>query len=110
MALKISFFSTPKHRVFHYEPLYYDENKERRELLLQDIEREKAIKEGRVFENDKYRPGQHLRGKLRNSSDDHKRHAMKSSTKKIITLVTLVVLFVLIYYFAQYYSWILYSL
>ena len=28
MALKFSFFRTPKHRVFNYQPLYYDERKE----------------------------------------------------------------------------------
>lgn len=29
--MRLSFFKVPKHRVFEYRPLYYDEEKERRE-------------------------------------------------------------------------------
>ena len=29
----ISFFKVPNHRVFHYEPRYWDERKERREMV-----------------------------------------------------------------------------
>ena len=34
--MNISFFKTPSHRVFHYEPRYWDERKERREQVRQD--------------------------------------------------------------------------
>ena len=34
--MKISFFKTPKHRVFNYTPVYYDERKEHREKAYMD--------------------------------------------------------------------------
>ena len=46
--MNISFFKTPSHRVFHYEPRYWDERKERREQVRQDALREKALREGNL--------------------------------------------------------------
>ncbi|MCQ2203021.1 MAG: hypothetical protein MJZ15_01115 [Bacteroidales bacterium] len=33
----ISFFKVPKHRVFNYQPLYYDQEKERREQRRKEL-------------------------------------------------------------------------
>ncbi len=107
MGLKISFFKTPKHRVFHYEPIYYDERKEHREELIEEIKKEKALREGKEYVNEKYIPGRNIRGKMRNFTENNSRHDMKASTTRIISLVSLVVLFILIYYFATYFGWFL---
>ena len=40
--MNISFFKTPSHRVFHYEPRYWDERKERREQVRQDALRDRT--------------------------------------------------------------------
>lgn len=104
MGLNISFFKTPKHRVFHYEPLYYNEQKEKMEERLHEIEREKALKEGRVLESEKYYPGRNIRGKIRNSSEEYKRHAMKSSTRRLVTYISLTILFILVYYAGQHFN------
>lgn len=110
MGINISFFKTPRHRVFHYEPLYYDEKKEHREELMEEIEKEKAQKEGREWKDTHYYAGKHIRGKIRESSEKYHRHAMKDSVSKIIGIVSLVILFILIYYFAQYYTIFIQSL
>ena len=38
------FFRTPEHRRFHYEPVFYDERKEKLEERIQIIEQEYGIK------------------------------------------------------------------
>lgn len=109
MGLRISFFKTPKHRVFNYSPIFYDERKEKlqeRIAKIQDeMEREKAEKEGLEWENKRYIPGKNIRGKFRESRENNRRHAMKTSTSKIIGLISIGILFVLIYYFANYFDW-----
>ena len=40
------FFKVPQHKQFHYEPIYYDERKERLEERIKDIEKEYGIKNG----------------------------------------------------------------
>ena len=39
------FFKVPEHRRFHYEPIYYDERKERLEERIREIEAEYGIKQ-----------------------------------------------------------------
>jgi 2-polyprenyl-6-methoxyphenol hydroxylase-like FAD-dependent oxidoreductase len=38
------FFKLPQHKQFHYEPIYYDERKERMEERIRQIEAEYGIK------------------------------------------------------------------
>ncbi len=38
------FFRTPEHRRYHYEPVFYDERKEKLEERIQMIEQEYGIK------------------------------------------------------------------
>lgn len=106
MAINISFFRTPKHRVFHYTPRYYDETKERIRNTIDEIEREKAEKEGKPYKSDHYIPGKSIRGSMRDA-EKYKKHAMKPGISKIIGWVSLIILFVLIYYFATYFGWFL---
>lgn len=40
------FFRTAEHKQFHYEPIYYDERKERLEERVRQIELEHGIKNG----------------------------------------------------------------
>lgn len=107
MGLKISFFKTPQHRVFHYEPRYWDERKERMEERYKEAEREKALKEGRPWKDENYVPGQNIRGKMKELADANKHHAVKPVISRVITAITLVLLFVLLYYVADYFGWFL---
>jgi len=40
------FFRTPEHKRFHYEPIFYDERKEKLEERIKLIEQEYGIKNG----------------------------------------------------------------
>lgn len=105
MGINISFFKTPKYRVFHYDPIYYDERKERLEEIMEEAEREKAIKEGREYKSEKkYIPGRNIRGKIRESSEKQHKRALSDSTSRIIGVVALIIFFVMLFYFAEYYS------
>lgn len=101
MGLNFSFFKTPKHRVFHYEPLYYDEQKEKMAERLSEIEKEKAAQEGRTWKDEKYYPGRNIRGKIRNSSEENRKHSMNASTRRIVTLVSITILFILVFLVAE---------
>lgn len=105
MGFRLSFFKTPKHRVFNYTPIFYDERKERMQERLDAIEKEKAEQEGREWKNERYIPGRNIRGKMRDAMENNKRHAMSPSLSKIVGLVSVGILFVLIYYFANYFGW-----
>ncbi len=43
------FFKIPQHKRFHYEPIYYDERKERLEERIRQIEQEYGIKNGEDY-------------------------------------------------------------
>jgi|SRR5574344_2796182 hypothetical protein len=107
MGINISFFKTPKHRVFHYTPIYYDETRERIHGLEEEAKREKAKKEGKPYQSDNYIPGKKIRGSIRYSSERNSRHDMSGKVSKIVGYVTLLILFILIYYFANYFGWFL---
>ncbi len=42
------FFKLPKHKVFNYDPIYYDERKEKREERIRMIEQEMGIKKDEI--------------------------------------------------------------
>ena len=60
--MNISFFKTPEHRVFHYEPRYWDERKEHREQVKNEALREKAMREGKEWKDEAYKPGMYISG------------------------------------------------
>ena len=69
----ISFFKVPNHRVFHYEPRYWDERKERREMVKNETLREKALREGKEWKDESYRPGMYISGKFQEQARNNRR-------------------------------------
>lgn len=106
----ISFFKTPKHRVFNYTPLYYDERKEHREKVKEEALREKAIREGKEWKDENYKPGKYLSGTWQEAAQKNRKHALGGSVRKIIGLVTLAIFFVFLFFFAEYFQMFLNSL
>jgi hypothetical protein len=43
------FFRIPQHKRFHYEPIYYDERKEKLEERIKQIEQEYGIRNGEDY-------------------------------------------------------------
>lgn len=96
MGFNLSFFKTPKHRVFNYQPLYYDERKEAME------ERYARLHEGEKGKEREYIPGKFIRGRFRKAVYENRRGASGSVIlTRIIVMVTIVILFFVAFYFAK---------
>ena len=95
----MNFFNTPSHRAFHYEPRYYDERRERREKVAKNAQMEKAIREGRTWNDPDYKPGSIIRDSSRNYNREDYWHKDKGGLMSIVKAVSLLILFGLIWYF-----------
>lgn len=78
----ISFFKVPKHRVFNYQPLYYDPEKERREQRRKELGLgdEDEVSEG-------YSTGSLIRGggmRMRHEQFNQKMQAQKRKSQLIL--------------------------
>ena len=116
MAFGFKFWHTPEHRVFHYEPRYYDERKERLEEIYKKYGKTMpgaeiealARKEGLLEEETgrRYIPGMHIRGSFRKTYEEKRLSAEKETsamniTKKVILALTLVALAAAAYYLSK---------
>ncbi len=115
MAFGIKFWHIPEHRVFHYEPRYYDERKERLEELYkkygktmpgEEIEA-MAKKEGLIDETGRrYIPGMHIRGSFRQTYEEKRLSKEKDNSpmaiaKKVILILTGVAIAFAAYYLSK---------
>ena len=114
MAFGFKFWHIPEHRVFHYEPRYYDERKERLEELYKKYGKtmpgeaidEMARKEGLVEEEKRYIPGMHIRGSFRATYEEkrlskEKENSPMSMVKMIILALTMVAIAAAAYYLSK---------
>lgn len=117
MAIRISFFPTPEHKVFHYEPKYYDPRKEQLEKLYEKYGRtpegmKKAEDEmARADAQDGvhpgtasakgYVPGQNIRGAFSRSLEENRKSEGNQKLKKIFMLITVAAAIVVAYYLAE---------
>ena len=110
--MNISFFKTPSHRVFHYEPRYWDERKERREQVRQERReqvrqealREKALKEGKEWKDESYQPGRYIKGRLQEQARNSRRGSLSKNLTRIIGLVSVAIFLAFLIYFAKYFT------
>lgn len=93
MGLNLGLFKTPRHRVFNYQPLYYDE---RKEALNEKVEKARRKEAG------DYVPGEDIKGAFSKMKYNVKRSKSKDSTRRFITLITLVVFMIALVYIAKY--------
>ena len=105
MALNISFFKTPKHKVFTYRPIFYDPEKERLEerRKARDAAREAEGVEGsEVTERRQLDyPGKNIRGSFQKSLYENRRHVATNSFTRIVVILSILLLFILIFYFSD---------
>lgn len=116
MAFGFKFWHIPEHRVFHYEPRYYDERKERLEEIYKkygktmpgkEIE-EMARKEGLIEEDTgrRYIPGMHIRGSFRQTYEEKRLSKEKDTSpisiaKKVILALTMIAIAAAAYYLSK---------
>ncbi|MBE6229513.1 MAG: hypothetical protein E7119_02860 [Bacteroidales bacterium] len=74
------FFKTPKHRVFNYQPLYYDPRKE---------ELEEKIENQRKRDAGEYVPGDNVRKGFHRIKYESKRSSGASMIIRLISVITL---------------------
>lgn len=93
----MAFIRIPKHRYFNYQPLYYDEKKERMEQRLKEF----GKTDDTEVKDDTYYPGKYLRGKMRDNVYEHRRSSMKPSLSRLLKISLFLIVMVLAYIFAD---------
>ena len=115
MAFGFKFWHIPEHRVFHYEPRYYDERKERLEELYKKYGKTMpgeeidamARQEGLTEDTGKrYIPGMHIRGSFRKTYEEkrlsrEKDNAPMTIVKRIVLILTLAAVAFAAYYLSK---------
>jgi len=106
MGLKLSFFTTPKHRVYNYKPLYYDQRKEELEERIARAKEEAqseewAAQDKKSTENPHYIPGKNIRQNFRKSMFENRRRPGSPLIMRIIVLLSMIGVMVALYYVAQ---------
>ncbi len=103
--MRFTFFKTHQHRVFHYEPIFYDEAK------AEMADRKRRIREelGLKGEDDGSTHADRIRGKMQRRIQNHFEITRKEKRKSTIRLILIVIgLLILFYYLLQSSSeWIL---
>ena len=113
----ISFLPTPKHRVFHYEPRYWNEKEEKMKERYAKYGKEydpKSPWEGKGTEDsgaaepevknhlrDGYVPGVLIRDAYRNGIDSNRRKSTNTKLRTIIIIVSLLLALIAVYYFTM---------
>ena len=115
MAFGFKFWHIPEHRVFHYEPRYYDERKERLEEIYKKYGKTMpgeeidalAKQQGLTDETGKrYIPGMHIRGSVRRTYEEKRlsqeqEHTPMSIVKKLILVLTIAAIAFAAYYLSK---------
>lgn len=92
MGLNLGMFKTPRHKVFNYQPLYYDERKEALDEKIAMAHRKKT---------GEYVPGEGLKGAFKRINIDVRRSKSNDPIRRFITLITLVIFMIALVFIAQ---------
>jgi hypothetical protein len=111
MAFRLSFFKTPKHRVFNYQPLFYDAQKEDLNMRVSQAmaEREAELRakkiaageDPRTREERLYYPGRSIRGSYQKALVGNRRRAGDNRWMRLVILGSIIALLVAAVYFAD---------
>lgn len=112
MAIRFTFFPTPEHKVFHYEPKYYDPQKERLEQLYEKYGKtpdgmkkaEEELAAEQLANNGKssgYIPGRNIRGAFSRSAEEYRKSEGNAKVKRVVMLITVLAAMVVAYFLSQ---------
>lgn len=99
MGFSFNFFGTQEVRKFSYKPRFYDPEVEERRKKYGDFTKKK---------DEKYVPGQHVKGSLRDGN--YQRTKEIGRNQKIIGMVSMVLLFAVVYLVYRYFPILVNSL
>ena len=94
----MAFLKVPKHRYFNYQPLYYDEKKER---MQERYDKYGNREDNPESKENKYYPGKYLRGKMRPAVYDTRRSSMKPTLARLLRITLFLAAMIMIYLFAD---------
>lgn len=100
MGFSFNFFGTQEVRKFNYRPRFYDPEAEERRKKYGDFTKPK--------EKEKYVPGQHVKGSLRDGN--YQRTEDISKNQKVIGVITMILLFAVVYLIFKYFPILIDSL
>jgi len=92
MGFSFNFFRSTPHRVFHYDPRYFDPKKEAMDERYSRLDDAQKTKEG------KYIPGKYIRNNMRRNLYGNKKDSGKVLAVRVIILASIVVLLMAAYY------------
>ncbi len=94
MGLNLGIFKTTRHKVFNYQPLYYDE---RKEALDEKIEKARRKEKG------EYVPGESIKGAFsKRVRYDVKRSKSRDSIIRLISIIALVIFMIALIYISKF--------
>lgn len=99
MGFNFSFFGKQEVRRFSYKPRFYDPETEERRKKYGDFTKPK---------DEKYAPGKHIKGSLRDGN--YQRTHDMSKNQKVLGMVTTILLFAVIYLVYKYFPLLIESL
>ena len=99
MGFSFNFFGKQEVRKFNYRPRFYDPEAEERRKKYGDVTKPKE---------EKYVPGQHVKGSLRDGN--YSRTEDVSRNQNVIGIITMILLFAMVYLIYKYFPILLDSL
>lgn len=99
MGFSFNFFGTQEVRKFNYRPRFYDPEAEERRKKYGDFTKPK---------DEKYVPGKHVKGSLRDGN--YQRTKEIGRNQKVIGIVTMILLFAVVYLIFKYFPVLIDSL
>ncbi|HPV88245.1 MAG TPA: hypothetical protein PKU85_03405 [Bacteroidales bacterium] len=107
MALKISFFNTPKHRVFNYKPRFWNPEKEEFEERVRRAREKAGLEKG--DENRPYVPGSSIRGSFQKRHEVVRRLPKRQKLIRFVFIITIAIILIMALYFSKFIGY-LYSI
>jgi len=92
MGFSFNFFRSTPHRVFHFDPRYFDPKKEAMD------ERYARLDDAQKAKEDRYIPGKYIRTNMRRNLYGNKKDSGKVLAVRVVILVSLFILIMLAYY------------
>ena len=99
MGFSFNFFGTQEVRKFSYKPRFYDPEAEERRKKYGDFTKPK---------DEKYVPGQHLKGSFRDGGYQQTKDVSKN--QKVLGAITMILLFAVVYLIYKYFPILIDSL
>lgn len=79
-------------------------------MVRQEALREKALREGKEWKDDSYKPGQYISGRLQEQMRHGRRNSLSKNMTKLIGMISVLIFLAFLFYFARYFKIFLESL